>query len=95
MPTFDIKAKFPPGDIVATPNAMRKINPEYAMGALAQHLQGKWGTVCPEDAKSNDDALKHGGRLLSVYPLPDEAGDFWIITEADYSVTTILMPEDY
>lgn len=90
-----IKCKFHPGKIVATPAAMKKLDPDYAMAALTQHLQGKWGTVDRHDWQANEDALANGGRVLSVYPLQDEAGDFWIITEYDRSVTTILLPSDY
>jgi hypothetical protein len=90
-----ILAKFNPGQLAATPAAMKVVDPDYAMAALCQHVAGKWGLCDPQDWKANDEALKHGGRLLSVYPLPNEAGDFWILTEADRSVTTILLPSDY
>ena len=93
--TKTIQAKFHPGALVATPAVIRKVDVDYALAALSQHLQGKWGTVDRHDWKANDDALINGGRLLSVYPLPNEAGDFWIITEHDRSVTTILLPSDY
>jgi hypothetical protein len=90
-----ILAKFHPGKVAATPAAMKKVGPDYAFGALCQHLQGKWGVCDPQDWDANEEALKYGGRLLSVYPLPDESDNFWIITEADRSVTTILLPSDY
>ena len=41
----------------------------------------------------NDQALKDGGRLLSVYGTGERR--FWIITESDRSATTVLMPDDY
>jgi hypothetical protein len=90
-----IEAKFHPGKLAATPAVMKQVDGDYAMAALAQHVQGKWGIVDQDNWKANDEALKHGGRLLSMYPLPDDAGDFWILTEADRSVTTILLPSDY
>lgn len=93
--TIEIVAKFKPGKLVATPAVMQKVDPDYAMGALAQHLQGKWGVLDPEDWQANDEALVNGGRLLSAYPLPNDPGNFWIITEHDRSVTTILLPSDY
>jgi hypothetical protein len=93
--TYTMKAKFNPGAVVVTPACARKVDPEYALAALSQHLMGKWGVVDREDWDSNDAALKDGGRLLSAYPLPNEADSFWIITEADRSVTTILLPSDY
>jgi hypothetical protein len=90
-----LPARFSPGMIAATNGVLAKINGDYAIAALTQHLKGQWGLLDEEDQKANDDALKHGGRLLSVYPLQDEAGDFWIITEADRSATTFLLPEEY
>ena len=86
--TTTFKPRFKIGTLVATPAFVKKVDPSYGMAALVQHLQGKWGMVDAEDAVTNDNALKYGGRLLSAYPLPDDAGDFWIITEADRSVTT-------
>ena len=93
--TITIHAKFTPGKVVATPAVMNKVDAEFAFAALTQHLQGKWGTVDRHDWQANDDALKNGERLMSVYPLPNDPGDFWIITEADRSVTTFLLPSDY
>lgn len=95
MQTQMIRARFDPGKIVSTPACNEKVPLEYAFGALMQHLQGQWGLVDDEDGEANEHALKHGLRLLSVYPLPDAPGNFWIITEADRSVTTLLLPSDY
>lgn len=86
--------KFSLGDLVATPNALMIIPQEDLRTATARHHRGDWGDVCPEDKKANDEALARGGRLLSVYRSRDGTR-FWIITEADRSVTTILLPEDY
>lgn len=60
---------------------------------IRRHLQGDWGDVCEEDRQANEEALIHGNRLMSVYQSKDVK--LWIITEADRSVTTILLPEDY
>ena len=46
-----------------------------------------------EDALSNQQAIERGYRIMSVYSL--ETGKVWIITEADRSVTTVLLPEEY
>ncbi len=87
-------AKFALGQIVATPNALSAIpNPEI-QSALSRHLSGDWGDVCAEDRAANEQALLESTRLFSVYRT--SAGTkFWIITEADRSLTTILLPEDY
>ena len=86
-------AKFSLGQTVTTPNALDTLNQEDVRLCLGRHMRGDWGDVCPEDASLNDEALKAGDRLLSVYGNGERR--FWIITEWDRSVTTILMPEDY
>lgn len=89
------KVKFVPQTVCATPAVIDKMDQNYAVAALCRHLRGDWGLVDAEDWDANDKALAHGGRLMSVFPLPDEAGDFWIITDGGHEVTTILLPEDY
>ena len=59
-----------------------------------RHACGDWGTVCPDDALANDEALEEGERLLSAYKLRDGT-KVWIITEADRSSTCILLPDEY
>jgi hypothetical protein len=88
------KAKFPFGQVVATPHALTQIPNDEILKALSRHVQGDWGTLDAEDKNANERALKHGGRLLSAYE-SSRSIKFWIITEADRSVTTILLPEDY
>lgn len=86
--------KFHLGNVVGTPNVMELIDEKFAALCLARHSLADWGNVSEEDRIVNDEALRNGGRLHSVYK--DLHGEtFWIITEADRSVTTILMPEDY
>ncbi|NOT01220.1 MAG: hypothetical protein HOP29_11395 [Phycisphaerales bacterium] len=86
--------KFALGRTVITPNALASINTDDACAALKRHASGDWGDVCPDDRAENEFALDKYLRLFSVYH--DRTGlKFWIITEADRSVTTILLPEDY
>jgi hypothetical protein len=61
---------------------------------LWRHVTGDWGLVDSDDQKTNDLSLVYGERLLSAYVLPDGTR-FWVITEADRSATTFLLPEDY
>jgi hypothetical protein len=87
-------ARFPLGRVYATRNAHEAVPHLEMWLAITRHVSGDWGDVCPEDWKSNDDALIVGNRLLSSYKT--EAGTkFWIITEWDRSMTTVLLPEDY
>lgn len=64
---------------------------------LARHVRGDWGDVCADDAQANEDALKHGARLLSAYHYGEgrDRVKLWVITEADRSATTVLLPEEY
>ena len=89
-----MKEKFALGQTVSTRNAVQTLNAEDVLSALRRHASGDWGDCCPEDWGSNEEDLKNGERLLSVYH--DRNGvTFWIITEWDRSVTTVLLPEDY
>lgn len=99
------KARFELGQLCYTPGAQAALQ-RYQVSPfqlLARHVAGDWGDVCAEDAEANEDALREGSRLLSSYTLapPDRESEemtpvkVWVITEADRSVTTILLPEDY
>ena len=85
---------FPLGQTVITVNAKDALHPQDVTLSLTRHAQGDWGDLCPEDRKENERALAQGSRLFSVYK--DRAGvKFYIITEHDRSVSTVLLPEDY
>lgn len=89
--------RFPMGRPVITPAAHAALDAAGIEGALllARHVHGDWGDLGAEDLATNELALLTGNRLLSSYSLPDGRSKAWIITEADRSVTTILMPEEY
>lgn len=90
------KNKFPIGRLVGTPGALEAFsrNSVEISTFIARHLSGDWGDVDREDAALNDLALTQGSRLLSAYTLPDKTR-IWIITEADRSVTTVVLPSEY
>jgi len=82
------------GDLYMTAAVNREIDPTDIWKALERHGQRDWGDVCEEDRYENDMSLTNGTRLLSVYH--DRKGvKFWVITEADRSATTVLLPDDY
>lgn len=87
---------FDPGQIVSTPAALAAlqaagINPQ---ALLDKHLSGEWGDLTQADKEENDFSLANGYRILSAYEI--EPGlKIWLITEADRSATTFLLPEDY
>lgn len=86
--------KFELGRTLITPAAQNELDPRDVQLCLARHAQGDWGDCCPEDAKENDFSLPRQLRLFSVYHDRNRT-KFWIITEADRSATTILLPDDY
>jgi hypothetical protein len=93
---MDKKRLFALGAIVATPGALdafRRTADDYS-ALLDRHQTGDWGEIDPEDRGLNEEALKEGTRIFSVYRLSD-GEKVWIITEADRSSTCILLPEEY
>ena len=98
-PLFDL------GQLVATPGAKDACGPQYLRHmweCINRHVRGDWGMVCKEDAASDSEALEKGFRRFSAYPI-DPARPCkglgentpWIITEADRSATTFLLPSEY
>ena len=85
----------PLGKVVATPGVLNLLMDagEDAFEYLSRHATGDWGELREHDRKVNEISLRHGWRILSSYPVSEER--VWIITEADRSVTTILLPEEY
>ena len=97
-----MSSRFSPGLVVLTPGAIAALRQaagdtyfRLAADLVQRHVSGDWGEVDAEDAAANEYALKHGLRLLSAYRLPDGAGRLWLITEADRSTTTLLLPDEY
>lgn len=84
------------GQIVATPGALDLLDrsASNALDLLQRHQHGDWGGVPPEDAEENLRAIAWGARILSSYILNDSER-LWIITEADRSSTTLLLPSEY
>jgi len=86
--------KFEHGLLAATPGAIEAVSRAEMLAAIRRHLSGDWGEVLESDRAENDLSLREGFRILSVYRTL--AGvKFWIITEADRSTTTVLLPEEY
>jgi len=86
--------KFPTGRIVMTPGAMAELTRHEAAEGLLRHVSGDWGDLDTHDRRENEVALEHGFRLFSTY-VSSGGTKFYIITEYDRSVTTILLPEEY
>ena len=89
-----ILGAFSLGHVCATPDVAEEVPFEEQMDALARHAQGDWGDIDQEDWTANELALQEGFRLVSAYRSRNDVS-FWIVTEADRSVTTLLLPDEY
>ncbi len=91
-----VEAKFSPGAFVITPGCLEAFHKtgDRIVPFLLRHVQGDWGELDEHDRRENALSLRKGFRLLSAYRLSDGT-KFWVITEADRSVTTFLLPEEY
>ena len=90
-----MRAPLPLGKVLATPRALKLLRKSggQPFDYLARHATGDWGELCAFDRRQNEIALRDGYRVFSAYDTL--AGRIWIITEADRSITTILLPEEY
>ena len=86
--------KFALGQTVITANAKAVLPELDVVLALQRHHSGDWGDVDDHDRQVNEDALRSGDRLVSIYKSVRDQ-KFYIITEWDRSVTTVLLPADY
>jgi hypothetical protein len=82
--------KFFPGKIMIAPAALKLLSAEDIRQALEAHVNGDWGDLGREDCEENNRALERGRRILSVYN-NSNGTKFWIITEADRSVTNVFL----
>lgn len=92
--TITSEMQFNTGQLVITPAALETLTTDDILTALGRHIHADWGDVTPADRDENNFSLMEGFRILSVYH--SATGEkFWIITEADRSLTTVLLPADY
>jgi hypothetical protein len=89
-----MSAKFSLGALHATPNALAEITHDDILNGLRRHRQGDWGDLEEEDRQANELALLENTRLVSRYRAANGT-KFYIITEWDRSLTTVLLPQDY
>jgi hypothetical protein len=90
------KVLFPLGQTVMTPGAKEALEESNQMPIefIKRHQSGDWGIVGKEDAQENELSVKEGFRILSAYKTNNDV-KIWIITEADRSSTTLLLPSEY
>ena len=90
------KPKFRIGTLVATPGALDALTDaqQSPMAFVVRHIVGDWGDLDEHDRQANEDALRNGDRLFSVYRTA-KGVKLWVITEADRSSTCVLLPDEY
>jgi hypothetical protein len=86
---------FPIGQLTATPGVLafcreHGINPLHV---IARHVARDWAQMDPYDRKANERALEEGSRVFSAFTYRGE--NLWVITEADRSLTTLLLSHEY
>jgi hypothetical protein len=88
--------RFPLGMTYATPGAIEALSDaeQEAAEFLYRHQHGDWSEMCEEDRQENEFSVDKRLRIFSAYHLRDGT-KLWIITEADRSVTTLLLPSEY
>lgn len=87
-------ARFRMGHLGASPAVLESVPKEELFQLLERHLCGDWGDVSDNDASANEQALRHGLRIMSWYQTSGGAR-IQVITEADRSATTILLAKEY
>ncbi len=87
---------FPLGEVVSTPGALEAMQAANVspLALLHRHLRGDWGDLDKHDKQLNDLAIKDGSRIFSAYDITPTT-KVWLITEADRSATTFLLPSEY
>lgn len=97
-----LRPRFRLGRCMTTPGALEALNQsgDAVTSFLGRHASGDWGSVDAHDARANDEAIRdecdpdRQSRVLSSYRT--RLGErLWVITEADRSATTILLPSEY
>jgi len=89
-------ALFPLGRTFATPGAIDALSESGQLPDefLHRHQVGDWGEVCEADRRENEFSIANGFRILSAYRT-SKGVKVWVITEANRSVTTLLLPSEY
>jgi hypothetical protein len=84
------------GRILATPCAITAMEEsgQDAGQLLRRHQSGDYGDICQDDWRENELSVAENFRIMSVYTLANGL-KIWVITEADRSATTVLLPEEY
>ncbi|MCA9196004.1 MAG: hypothetical protein KDA87_00640 [Planctomycetales bacterium] len=86
--------RFELGSVYVTAGIRCSVDSDDLLHGFMRHVTGDWGDLCEEDRQANEQACEIGTRILSSYTDRNQVR-FWIITEADRSATTALLPDEY
>ncbi len=94
---IDRLVRFPLGRLFYTPGVLNTLTGSQIFALIARHLRGDWSEMEPFDRRANERALLTGERIFSAYTVRSHGKEVrvWVITEADRSATTVLLPEEY
>lgn len=87
---------FPLGKVCATPGLIDALrdNAQSPLAFIARHVNGDWSDMTADDQQANSESVTNGTRIFSSYRMKD-GKKLYVITEADRSVTTLLLPSEY
>lgn len=88
-----IKARFELGLIEITDLALGLLDDDQIATLLIRHQTGDWGVLSDADKEENEYSLKYDLRILSKYSVHDEW--FYVVTEANRGMTTIMLTSEY
>jgi len=94
MIAIDAGPKLSLGEVILTPGAAAKLPPEDVTAALRRHARGDWGDISLEEKQLNDVRAEKAGPVASIFT-SSNGTKFFVLTEPDRSVTTVLLPEEY
>ena len=90
---FTINTRFNLGRLCITPSVANALPADEVLRAIERHAAGDWGLLGEIDWGKNDQALRSGQRLFSVYAASG-GRMLCVSTSADRSVTTVSLPEE-
>lgn len=89
-------ARFQLGRMYLTPGAIEALTNSGQMASefLHRHQSGDWGDLSEGDRQENEFSIDKCLRIFSAYHTA-KGEKLWVITEADRSATTVLLPSEY
>lgn len=91
-----IELCFPLGSVYMTPGAIEALGEagQSAQEFINRHARLEQGELSDEDHKENLFSVDRHLRIFSAFKT-SQGVKLWVITEADRSATTILLPSEY